>query len=366
MFSMGGSSAPTNSFNLSELKGDIFCTEINFLTAGRSDQPVATYNFLSPLAAQVWDDAVARRGDDPLLYFVASLPHIFEFADSAPAVVIQQLVDLLGAPDMDFLHGFLKTAASQKPEVAKEAVLTVLSLIQEAGLLAPWFRAVFNIEINLLESTDTIFQESSAASISSSVFLGILGNEFANEVAGILLRNVNSLDAGIRQIVEAVDKVPPALRLVFGTCFRATRRKYKERLLPILAVSRFLTERFLLGEFAVISPDLREIGGKLASVFAFKKLPDDGLGDDIPKLVGDFLLEISTMVWATVQLPQGDNLKVLQFCAENATLLTEKIEETKIEDEHPLHWSILELLETRLFGDKEDYGDLLKGKSYVL
>jgi hypothetical protein len=360
---MAKPSKATQHFNLDEGASEVFSNELSFTTPAKA---TTTYAFGSKVEAQIWADAVARRGGDPLVHVLASLPHVLPLAESAPPEVAAQLSELLAAPDMDFLHALLQAAATRGQEVSKGAVLAALARIAAAGLLAPWFRAVFSIEIQQLRSAQTIFRESSAASISSGVFLVCLGSEFSKLVAGILLENAATIDAGIRKIVAAIDRVPPALRIVFGACFRATRRRFQEKLVPIMAVSSFLMLRFLLPQFAIISPAASKLGQKLMAVFVFRKIPDDYIGEDIPQLIGDFLLKIGEVEDAQVQLPQYDGRKILQFCAENAMLVTDRLELVKGGDEYPLHWSLLELLETAIFGIKEDYARILDGHAYVL
>jgi hypothetical protein len=322
------------------------------------DQPsrfIAKYEFTSPGAAQVWADAVAGSGD-PMFHFIASLAHVCEFAKFVPRELSDQLIRLFTAPDLDLLHGFMQVAAGRGQEVARPAVLAVLALIRDAGLLAPWFRAVFGIEIRLLRSSQTIFRGNSAASISSGVFMVALGREFSEMAADILLRNEENIDSGIRMFIEAVSKMPPAIRIIFSACFRATRRKAKEGLLPLIAVSSFLMLRFLLPQFAMISPAACRLGQKLMSIFVFQQSSSDRIGDDIPKLIGDVLLEITNVEPADVPLPPGDNAELFEFCAANAMLLVNKVERAK-EGEHLLHWSVLELLETAVFATRKDATD---------
>jgi hypothetical protein len=363
MFSMSKAAEAANWFTLDEVGFETFCNEIHFSNPTRA---AVTYTFSSRVDAQLWEDAATKRSVDPIYHFIACLPSVFENVDCAPPELLEQLTELLTAPDMDFLHSFLKTAATRGQEQSKGAVLSCLARLNDAQLLAPWFRAVFSIEITLLRSVQTIFRESSAASISSSVFLVNTGLDFSKMVADILLENSTQVDRGIRLIIGALDKVPAPLRLVFSACFKATRRKYKEKLVPIMAVSSFLMLRFLLPQFAMISPACSRLGQKLMTAFVFKKLPDDPLGEDLPQLIGNFLLEISTVEPADVQLPPYDAMKVLQFCAENAPLLADRVDIAKADDEHPLHWSMLELLESGIFGVKEDYAHILEGRTYML
>jgi hypothetical protein len=357
MFSMSKPSEAENSFTLEEVTSDLFGVEISF-TSGT--KPVSTYSFGSKVAAQIWEDAVARKGRDPLFHFISCLPHVFESVEYAPAEVFGQLSELLIAPDMVFLHAFMKAAATRGQEVSKGAVVSVLARINDAGMLAPWFRAVFSIEIKWLRSTTTLFRESSAASISSGVYLATLGTEFSKMVADILLENSSQVDTGIRKIIGALDKVPPVLRLVFSACFKGTRRKFQDKLVPLLAVSSFLMLRFLLPYLAMISPAASKLGQKLMSVFVFRKLQDEHLGEDIPRLIGEYLVEISHAKDMTVELPPYNAKKVLQFCAENAPLVADRVDLAIGEDEYPLHWSILELLETAIFGTREDYSKIIE------
>jgi hypothetical protein len=190
--------------------------------------------------------------------------------------------------------------------------------------------------------------------------------DLTKRVADILLQNSDSLATGVRQIIASVDHITPALRLVYSACFRATRRKYKEKLLPIITVSSFLMLRFLLPQFAMMGPEASKLGQKMMNIFVFKVLPEIRDDKELPKLIGDFLLEISKVLPGDVALTPGDNTKILQFCAENAPMLAERLEIAKAEDEHPLHWSVLELLETGIFGVREDYTSMLEGKAFVL
>jgi hypothetical protein len=56
--------------------------------------------------------------------------------------------------------------------------------LKKRGLRAPWFRALFNIEINGVKSTAAIFCEKSAVSISGGVFLRTVESEFSVEGGG--------------------------------------------------------------------------------------------------------------------------------------------------------------------------------------
>jgi hypothetical protein len=364
-FSMTKPSQPGTSFLLSEMTIDLFCNEITFVP-NKGDLPHQKHQFISKMASYVWEDAVNRRGGDPLYYFIASLPYIFPFMEVAPAEVFRQLQEQLTSPDLEFFHGFMKAAAVRGNEYSKLAVQSALSLAHEAQLLVPWFRGVFSIEINLMKSCQTIFRESSAASISASVYLGALGTEFSAIAAQALLDNPTNTDAGIRAVLALVDRLPPPCRVVFSSCFRATRRKYKDKLVPVIAVSSFFMLRYLRPAFATISVDASTLGQKLMNVFVFKQWPEARLGDDIPRLVGDFLLEICNVKPTQIQLPPYDIKKILQFCAENAPAVADRLEAAQAEDEHSLHWSILECLENAVFGSPEDYTPLLEGASFVL
>jgi hypothetical protein len=124
--------------------------------------------------------------------------------------------------------------------------------------------------------------------------------------------------------------------------------------------------RYLMPAFATVSVQASAIGQRLMNVFVFKKSPEAKIGDDLLGLIGDFLLEICNTKPAQIQLPPSDIKKLLQFCAENAPAITDRFESAKADDEHCLHWSVLECLENVVFGYPEDYTPLLEGSSFFL
>jgi hypothetical protein len=245
-------------------------------------------------------------------------------------------------------------------------MLSAISLMAESGYLAPFFRAVFGIEIAQLKSVQTIFRESSAASITSGVFMVTVGAEFVSAVADLLLASQDNLETAIREFIKLRDKLPLAICIVFSSCFKATRRRFQEKLVPILAVSSFLMLRFLLPQFAIISPVASRLGQKLMQAFVFKKFPPEQVHEDVYDLMARFLLDISHPKPAKVQFAPHDIRKIFQLAADNALGLVERLPAVAREQDHPLHWSILELLEGMVFGVDENFNRILSSGLYQL
>jgi hypothetical protein len=57
---------------------------------------------------------------------------------------------------------------------------------------------------------------------------------------------------------------------------------------------------------------------------------------------------------------------MFQFLVENVTGFAERFEPTVADQDHPLYWSILELLEGIIFGIDEDFQPILSGGSFEL
>jgi hypothetical protein len=366
LFLMSAPSTPAHSFQLDQVTVDIFCTEINFWPLVKADKPLHTFSFPVTREVQVWRDAVGKRGVDPLYSFIACLPFVLLYQDAAPPPFWKQIRDAVVAPDLAFFHTFASVASSRGQEIAKPAVLSALSLMAESGYLAPFYRAVFGIEIAQLRGAQTIFRESSAASITSGAFMVTVGADFVTAVADLLLASQDSLDTAIREFMKLKEKLPSAIRIVFASCFRATRRRYQEKMVPVLAVSSFLMLRFLLPQFAIMSPIASRMGQKVMQAFVFKKFPPDQVREDVYELMARFLLEISQPEPAKVTMAPHDIKKIFQFTAENAIGMIERLQPLNAELDHPLHWSILELLEGVVFGIGEDFGRILSAGTIQL
>jgi hypothetical protein len=116
----------------------------------------------------------------------------------------------------------------------------------------------------------------------------------------------------------------------------------------------------------MISPVASKVGQKLMNAFVFRQVPEVKLSDDVFQLIGNSLLEISTVSPCQIDLPQHDIKKIFEFCAENAPGLADRLEIAKADDEHCVHWSLLEMLELAVFGCPEDYTPLTKNAVFAL
>jgi hypothetical protein len=117
-------------------------------------------------------------------------------------------------------------------------------------------------------------------------------------------------------------------------------------------------------QFAAVSPVAIKLGQKLMAAFVFQKAGDEVMNDDTKELIAKFLLELAVPKTVNAQLPPCDINKILQFSAENVILLAEKLATTVADQEHPLRWSILEMLESVIFGLDEDFSSILASGCY--
>jgi hypothetical protein len=122
--------------------------------------------------------------------------------------------------------------------------------------------------------------------------------------------------------------------------------------------------RFLMPTFAAVSPVAIKLGQKLMAAFVFQKAGDEAISEETKELIAKFLVELSVPKAVTSQLPACDINKLLQFSAENVVLLAEKLETTVADQEHPLRWSIIEMIESVVFGLDEDFSAILANGCY--
>jgi hypothetical protein len=223
---------------------------------------------------------------------------------------------------------------------------------------------LFNTEIHPLRDSQTILRESSAATFCSSIFLTSLGARFCNGVLQKLINEVTDVRDGLQAMRDLKDRIVPELRMVFESCFRATRRRFPGELVPVMAVSSILMLRFLMPQFAVSFPEASRLGQKMLTVFVFSNPPGEDIEEEVFRKIAKFLLEISTVGMETdycgfTEAKDCELGELLYFASKNSRLIVSAMEGKK-KDNHTLVWVILELLENVLSKPEKETAHILK------
>ena len=359
-----GATPQDQTYELSELNCSVFANEVMFVQKDQVD-PFMTFTCRSMDEGQVWKDAIEGRGDDSMLCFTQCIPFVVPYGSAAPKEFYECFRALLQADDHDFAIAIANMAATVEDRV----VVAILSCGQKYGFLPSYFRQLLGEYVFAMKTTDTIFRENSALMVSCSKFLGLAEKEYAGTVVKSLEAHRDDVRQCITDIVTLSSNVSPNIAFLLSTVFRAVRRRYSNRILPLMAVGSILMLRLLAPTLTLTNAtsENTQLGGKLMNAFVFAKTNKANLAEEDFKCIAKFLATLTSEKEGTLQYPvmDDDEGPLLRFCQEQTKLNFYVQERIQKRAGHPFMWTIMEVLEHILFESNEDWQETINNCDLV-
>lgn len=364
------STATSNSHTTSQSKTDEIGESFEFY-----------FKFITPNAGQTFHDAIDdHEGNltDPLLIFLSSFPHAFQYQQSIPKTLIDQLKLAIQAPDLDLAQALCTIAANEyrDGEHNKEACLAVMALLNQTNYLIPFVRNAFARAIDDTILDTEILRSASQASFSSGLLLSHFENGFAQKVLEKVRPEKDNLPNAINLLMTMGDEFTPLMKFVLSAAFRPSRRKFHGFLVPLNAISSIFMLRYLATELTRLSIDMGKFSQSLTLTLMFSTKVQQLPEEMYPELAL-FLLNLTHLINLDEQNPIefelndesiADKLLTFMFYEANEQKYFYKIALNLIEtiksSSQPMKWSLSEFLENLYVGTDEDFEKEIEGKTF--
>ena len=306
-------------------------------------------SFMSEQARKIYTEANEQKGD-LLLTFVKCFPEVVKYKDQLPQVFFDQFNRIIGATDFDFVRAFSKQA-SISGAAGRSANSQLLSILTNAGNITALTRFFFGIQIQHTISANVILRDSSPATLLFSTLSSYFGGSFADSVINSLLSPDVSLTDSVISLIHLLPLVPQQIKFMEAIVFRAARRKFPDGLVPLLAVGSMFMLRYLIPKLSTVSIEATQKGQKIMMAFVFHRSPDFSLTDEQYREIAESDLHITNYGSVSFPVEASKSTQVIESCAEWSKQLIDIISNRPAE--HPLYWSVLELLENSFTGEED-------------
>lgn len=308
-----------------------------------------SFKFTSPNMASIWKDAF-NETNDALVNFLGCIPAIVQYKEHIPSIFYDQMRNLINSDVYDFTRCFGQVAVTK---VGKAAFSNLLQYILYCGNVSTLVRYLFGIQITATVAENTIFRETSACSVLFSLIAENYGFDFIEQIVSKAAKAPNRKECA-EIICDGMHLLPPQIRYLLAAVFRSTRRKFPDRLVPLFAISSMFMLRF-------VSPQLIMKGATRLAQMTMKAFVfyngEEGAPkeDDIPQELYKKIAE----TYANVIQYEDPAYHVAEpnigdIVADIATHNKELLDHLKKKpQEHPLYWSMLELLENVFIGEED-------------
>ena len=342
----GESHQVVHEFSLKELSFQINNLQITFLSANKMAS--FSYSFCSSNSLYLWDQAI-QHPQSWILTITGCIPEIMKFKSHIPPQFKEHFMKILSSSDLGLASLFAE-ACSRKISSNRESFSSFINLLLEAGQFIPFIRYSLGIKVDITNSENTIFRDTSPITITFSSIAKKFGDDFLNNVFNVMDKCNGDLKSAIDAVLSQKDKICPQLKYLCSQIFRSTRRKFPKRLVPLFATSGMIMLRYLMPA-AITTKSGNKIAQKLMNAFVFHQNEDEKLDETVFRSIAEFIFDIITYENITYPFYRNDYdlIKVLEAFAEMSNdfeLIHQEI--SKVSIEHPMMWSILELLETTL------------------
>ncbi|EAY19889.1 hypothetical protein TVAG_129970 [Trichomonas vaginalis G3] len=321
--------------------------DINFKENTISFEGFGVYKFTNQNSICIWKDA-QNDNSDVLVTLLSCIPVMMEFKDKIPSIFYDQMKNLISNDVYDFVRAF-GTVAVSKP--GKKAFINLVQYVLYSGTVTTLVRYLFGTQIKNTIAENTIFREASACSVLFSMISDNYGYDFIDKTVN-KAANCQSKIETVEIITRDYGNLPLQMKNLISATFRATRRKYPDRLVPLLAISSMFMLRF-------ISPVMANMGktklaGDAMKAFVFFNSKDKS-EEEFPKEIFTRIAEqyISNLGYSdsTYHFAEANLEEIVADCATYNKEICDNLKRKPTE--HPLYWSMLELLENCFIGDED-------------
>ena len=305
--------------------------------------------FLTDNGADLYQEALDQK-NDLLITFMKCLPGIAQFKENVPQVFTDQFTKIVGANDFDFVRAFSKMASINGPagRAANSELLFILSSTGNITILA---RYLFGEQIKRTVSSNVILRDSSPSTLLFSTLSNYFGGSFADSVTDSVLNANSSIQDSVVSLLHMFPLVPQQIKYIESVVFRATRRRFPDDLIPLFAVGSMFMLRFLIPKLSSVSVEATQKGQKIMNAFVFHRSRDFSLSDEQYREIAEADIQLTNFhsVSFPVEATQFD--KVLTCCSDWNQDIIGIIANRPTE--HPIYWSVLELLENASIGEED-------------
>jgi hypothetical protein len=297
---------------------------------------------------------------DPLVSFLSCFRECAPYRENLPKEFCQQLFDAISSPDL-VLAVAVCTALFQN---YRDHMANILAAMSHAETLTIFFRSRFAIDVDAIQDPGRIFRDNSVGMAAC----GILMRLHSEDVMAELVRAVQDEASGnplaiLRKWMPLLQKIPAMNRFILRTAFLTARRKYPENLVPLTAVSGVLMLRYVMAEISPkLLPERIPLLQQIMNIVVFKQETRQ-LGCDVRdfRAIADFLLDLIKLKTNSIR-KEGF---VMDQLIESVIIVVDNVLNLlkKPQPEHPIVWSIQELLETVFTGVEDDYKERVAGST---
>ena len=305
--------------------------------------------FLTDDGADIYQEAL-NQTVDPMITFLRCMPGIAKFKGNVPQVFTDQFTKIIGANDFDFVRAFGKQAC-MNGAAGRSANSELLFILASTGNITILARYLFGEQIRRTVTSNVLLRDSSPSTLLFSTLANYFGGSFADSVTDSILNANSTINDSVISLLHMFPLVPQQIKYIESVVFRATRRKFPDDLMPLFAVGSMFMLRFLIPKLSAVSIEATQKGQKIMNAFVFHRSPEFSLSDEQYREIAESDIQLTNFhaVSFPVEAKQFD--QVLTSCADWYKDIIEIISNRPAE--HPIYWSVRELLENAFVGDED-------------
>lgn len=369
IYQMKDPKSPFMIFSMNDLVPSTNDMQLSFAPKNNPTNPSYVFQFIEKGSPSCWSTALSPTSTTyPLLTFISSLPYVSPFPTSLPECFLEQFTRVLMDPSMYLSRSICQVAkswlrGSEDYEITKNSIQKLLSVMNNNGITTSFIRYCFQNEIDRTVNPETIFRESSMATMISGILLNMNDHGFLESTCVLLDRYKDNLNQAVIEFIKN-SHLNPILRFIVHTAFNATRRKFPNKLIPLSASSAIIFLRYLIPGFPKFSKELTSFGQQLMFPFVFSGRGDPKytVDEDTYNQIANFIVNMSRAEQTTIQLSDTEYKYMFQFINKHFPDIFQELVKLIHDNEHPLLFSCLEFLENIFNGVDEIFQKRMAGK----
>ncbi|OHT06344.1 hypothetical protein TRFO_05515 [Tritrichomonas foetus] len=318
-------------------------------------------------------------------------------ADKYPPVIKRQFFDYLGRADMN-----MALALFEQPStiLSREICFQLHNCMYDTSMFSCFLRYIFNKDIEDTTEPGTLLRGNNAATMTASTFLVKFGSDIASNIVKELVDKIdNGYDEtenihifAIKTIISNCHDLPLAMKIIIYNVFRATRRKYPNHRIPLIAIGSILMLRMFIPILSQNEKTKFLVQGLMnAFIFRYDKVNDSinemsnkeminpEMNEETKRKNYDqkILYKVAEFICQIINIDDGDynhriNFRridfegIIKYIADNFDPISEKVKEVgniKNIESNPLIPSFMELIENIFTGNERDFSCILETNS---
>jgi hypothetical protein len=273
--------------------------------------------------------------------FLADVPQDFK----------RQVLTAYGAPDLILARATTETlSASQRKIMANS-----LAALSHSEMMATFLRWIYAVELQKLDVPGRIFRDNSMPMVGTGVLLRSHDDSMVEDLTDVVVKRPNLTPAELlMKWIPIMKGMSQFNRIVYRNAFVAARRRFPDGIVTLAGLSGILFLRHIMAEVNVNEVSIAPMQ-QVMNIAVFKPgMNQATTAKDVLMAMADFLMGLTVLKTNWVPKDGLDFDKLIEVMCDSLPQIMAKLNVQRTLKDHPVVFSIQELIETCFTGPNED------------